>query len=45
MFINDELRKIWKEAVMSYLRYYPNICVKALREKQSNIWSLGYDFN
>jgi hypothetical protein len=29
--INDEFKKIWKEAVLAYLRPHPSISLKVLR--------------
>jgi hypothetical protein len=28
----DELHRIWKEAVVARLRYYPSICLERLRK-------------
>jgi hypothetical protein len=30
--VNNELEKTWKEAVMSYFRYYYDICLEGLRK-------------
>jgi hypothetical protein len=30
--MNDEMEKIWKEAVMAQLRYYPTICLGRLKK-------------
>jgi hypothetical protein len=30
--MNDEMEKIWKEAVMAQLRYYPSICLGRLKK-------------
>jgi hypothetical protein len=30
--MNDELKRIWKEAVVAYLRYYPGICPEGLKK-------------
>jgi hypothetical protein len=31
--VNDELKRIWKEAVAAlFLRYYPSICLEGLRK-------------
>jgi hypothetical protein len=30
--MNDEMEKIWKEAVMAQLRYYPCICLGRLKK-------------
>lgn len=29
MIVNDELEKMWKEAVLVYLSYYPSICLES----------------
>jgi hypothetical protein len=28
--MNDKLKKIWKEAVWAYSRYYPGICLEGM---------------
>jgi hypothetical protein len=28
----DELKRIWKEVIMDYSRYYPGICLEGLRK-------------
>jgi hypothetical protein len=30
--MNDELERIWNEAVMASSRYYPSICLEGLRK-------------
>jgi hypothetical protein len=30
--MSDELERSWKEVLMAYLRYYPDICLKGLRK-------------
>lgn len=34
--MNDKLKRIWKEPVMAYLRYYPDISVDGLKEATKN---------
>jgi hypothetical protein len=34
--MNDELGRIWKEAVWPNLKYYPGICLEVLRETTNN---------
>jgi hypothetical protein len=38
--VNNELERMWKEAVVVYLRFYPSICQKGLRKptKTANCW-------
>jgi hypothetical protein len=38
--MNDELERIWKEAVVAHLRYYPGICLMGLRKTMK---TLSYD--
>jgi hypothetical protein len=33
----DELKGVWKEIVMAYLRYYHSICLKGLRKITENL--------
>jgi hypothetical protein len=35
--MNDELKNIWMEAVMAFLRYYPAICLEGLRKTTKNL--------
>jgi hypothetical protein len=35
--IIDESERIWKEVIMSNLRYYPNICLEGLMETKKNL--------
>jgi hypothetical protein len=37
MVNDDELGRIWKEAVVAYLRYYLGICVEENHEKPGRI--------
>jgi hypothetical protein len=30
--MNNELKSVWKEAVVAYMRYYPVICLDELRK-------------
>jgi hypothetical protein len=32
MIVNNELERMWKEAVVAQLRYYPGICLEGLRK-------------
>lgn len=32
----DELGRIWKEAVVAYSKYYPDICLKELRQRSNS---------
>jgi hypothetical protein len=34
--MNDELKRIWKEIFMAYLRYYHGICLEGLRNIAEN---------
>jgi hypothetical protein len=40
--VDDELKRIWKDAVVAYLRYYPEICLQVLRN--ITIFTLLYFF-
>jgi hypothetical protein len=33
----DELKRIWKEAIVAYSRYYPGICLEGLRKTIKNL--------
>jgi hypothetical protein len=33
----EELKMIWKEAVVASSRYYPSICLEGLRETTENL--------
>jgi hypothetical protein len=30
--MNNELKRIWKDVVVTYLKYYPGICLVGLRK-------------
>jgi hypothetical protein len=34
--VNDELQRMWKEAIVTYLRYYSGMCLEVLREATKN---------
>ena len=34
--VYNELKKIWKEAVIHYLRHYPDICLQGLKNRDVN---------
>jgi hypothetical protein len=49
VMVNDELERIWNEAVWSNLTYYPGICLKELRKTTKDFsqysLSLGRNLN
>jgi hypothetical protein len=46
---SNELERMWKEAVVANLSYYPGICLEALGKTTKNLsqdsWSPGRDLN
>jgi hypothetical protein len=36
-WLNAELESMWKEVVVSKLRYYPKVCPEGLRETTKNV--------
>lgn len=37
MTINSECEEMWKESVLIYYRYYPDICLKGMRKSMKAI--------
>jgi hypothetical protein len=37
LLTNDELERVWKEAIMAQSRYYPRICLEVMRETTKNL--------
>jgi hypothetical protein len=43
MVVNDELGRMWREVVITFLKHYPNICLEGLSKtiKALNSQDLG----
>jgi hypothetical protein len=35
--LNDELERVWKEAVVDFLTYCPSICLEGLKKTTKNL--------
>jgi hypothetical protein len=46
--MNNELETIWKEAIVTYLMYYPGICLEELKNPTKTLTQVRFsagDFN
>jgi len=38
MSVKDDLGRMWKEAVMDYMKYHSSICLEDMRKITKNCW-------